>query len=498
VRGLVDHLTGEPHGCDAPAEWEDGGDDGNTQSAIENAIKEVIEKQGVAPGGGGGQMKDEKPLEGYTIALTGTMSVSRNEMTAEITKLGGAVTDNVSRATILVTGATAGDTVKIRTANLTATPVLTEEQFRQLISERAKGNKFDGTGQSNGKGKGQGQGEGDGEGEGESSEDDELLRNLAEALHPYNAIINGMDIKDAFESIEKRLVSNMKDAKADLNKQAERLEKQAELLEEQKVIELTITMPDGKAVSVPGAHEQMPTLLKIMAARKPVFIVGPAGSGKTKAAELAAAAVGLSFYPKSVGPTTTEFSLMGYMDANGNYISGILTVPFEQGGVLLLDEMDSANPECLTSLNTALANDYCSFPDKVKHKHADFVAIASGNTYGKGADRQYVGRNQLDAATLNRFAVINWDYDKKLELSLAHAYAKQAGNPEVVQWAHRVHAIRGAAEKQGVRMIAGTRDILDGAALIVQGFTMKETEDLRFWNSNTIDTKKKILSIVGE
>jgi hypothetical protein len=38
-------------------------------------------------------------------------------------------------------------------------------------------------------------------------------------------------------------------------------------------------------------------------------------------------------------------------------------------------------------------------------KPSYFVCIAAANTFGTGADRQYVGRNQLDESTLDRFRI---------------------------------------------------------------------------------------------
>lgn len=92
---------------------------------------------------------------------------------------------------------------------------------------------------------------------------------------------------------------------------------------------------------------------------------------------------------------------------------------YENGGVFLLDEVDASDPDALTASNSALSNGMAAFPDALVRKHEDFVAIAAGNTFGSGADRQYVGRNQLDAATLDRFTVFEVDYDEMLELEIS-------------------------------------------------------------------------------
>ncbi|MCH7728630.1 MAG: hypothetical protein IH991_19420, partial [Planctomycetes bacterium] len=72
----------------------------------------------------------------------------------------------------------------------------------------------------------------------------------------------------------------------------------------------------------------------------------------------------------------------------------------------------------LVVVNAALANGHLRLPDGTTvDRHADFVCAAAANTFGTGADRQYVGRNQLDAATLDRFAAcrLAFDYDVDLE-----------------------------------------------------------------------------------
>ena len=45
--------------------------------------------------------------------------------------------------------------------------------------------------------------------------------------------------------------------------------------------------------------------------------------------------------------------------------------------------------------------------------------IAAGNTTGAGADMKFVGRNQLDGATLDRFVFVFWEYDEDFEVHVA-------------------------------------------------------------------------------
>ena len=213
-------------------------------------------------------------------------------------------------------------------------------------------------------------------------------------------------------------------------------------------------------------HRDFPTLLKLASLRHHVFMVGPAGSGKTTLASQVAEALGLSFY--FTGALLQKYELLGYMDATGRYVGTSFRSAYEHGGVFLFDEVDSSDASALVAFNAALEQPQTDFPDGMVKRHPDFVAIAAGNTYGRGADRVYVGRTQLDGATLDRFTVWNLDYDEDLERALA-------GNDT---WVDRVQALRAAALRLGIRHIISPRASYKGAAQLAAGFTRTQVEDM--------------------
>ena len=91
--------------------------------------------------------------------------------------------------------------------------------------------------------------------------------------------------------------------------------------------------------------------------------------------------------------------------------------------IFFLDEMDASIPEVLVLLNAAIANGYFEFPNgRVDFDHVHFVA--AGNTVGNGADDMYTGRMVLDQATLDRFAIIEFDYCFKIEMAITHNNAE--------------------------------------------------------------------------
>lgn len=212
------------------------------------------------------------------------------------------------------------------------------------------------------------------------------------------------------------------------------------------------------------------------------MLVGPAGGGKTTCCEKVAEILNLKFYPMSVGPQTTKSDLLGFIDAAGNYHTTPLREAFENGGLLLLDEVDAANAGVLTIINALLANGYCSFPDGVKQRNESFRCICACNTYGRGADREYVGRNQLDAATLDRFAVVDFDYDDELERAIA-------GNNT---WVEKVQRYRKRAFELKMRVVISPRASIHGAKLIAAGMSEKLAEELTVWKGVSAEIRSKI------
>lgn len=172
----------------------------------------------------------------------------------------------------------------------------------------------------------------------------------------------------------------------------------------------------------------------------PVYLVGPAGSGKNHTLELIAKELNLDFY--FTNSVQQEFKLTGFIDAGGKYHETEFYKAFKNGGLFFLDEMDASIPEVLVLLNAAIANGYFEFPNGRIEAHKDFKVVAAGNTLGNGADEQYVGRLVLDAATLDRFAIIEFDYDINVELKIAQ------GDNELVDF---VRELRAQSKLKGIR-----------------------------------------------
>lgn len=214
-------------------------------------------------------------------------------------------------------------------------------------------------------------------------------------------------------------------------------------------------------------HYNFGQVLKCVSAAIPVFLTGDAGSGKTTIAEQCAEALGLPYYCRSVCIQTSETEFMGYKNAHGDYVRTLFREAYEHGGVFLIDEIDNGNPNVLSVLNAALANSICAFPDAMIKKHDNFRMIASGNTIGRGATREYVGRLEMDLATLDRFAVITIDYDEKIETILSKEDV-----------AKKVQAIRKQIHDKGIRLVVSPRASINISKLLKIGVSYEDAVDL--------------------
>lgn len=203
-------------------------------------------------------------------------------------------------------------------------------------------------------------------------------------------------------------------------------------------------VPEVKRVDVPDGevhHEQYETIKSCLECNIPVYLAGPAGSGKNHTVEQICKELGWDFYFSN--SVQQEYKLTGFIDAGGKFheTEFYKACTSAVDCVFFLDEMDASIPEVLVLLNAAIANGYFEFPNgRVTLENVHFVA--AGNTVGNGADELYTGRMVLDQATLDRFAIIEFDYSLNIELKITK------GNADLVGF---IRQLRDDAKNKGIR-----------------------------------------------
>lgn len=250
---------------------------------------------------------------------------------------------------------------------------------------------------------------------------------------------------------------------------------------EKHIIETFGVLPQVHEVKTPTGtheikgvvHEKFDTVLNLVNADIPVFLTGAAGTGKNVICKQIAEAMGLNFY--FTNAVTQEYQLKGFIDANGTFHDTQFYKAFTEGGLFFLDEMDGSIPETLIILNAAIANRYFDFPTGKVEAHPNFRIIAAGNTVGTGADIEYTGRFQLDASSLDRFALIEIDYSPAIEKAVTN------NNLDLCSFAR---AFRQITEESGIRCLCTYRALeritkLDGVFELSEVLKMSLTKGLR-------------------
>ena len=260
-----------------------------------------------------------------------------------------------------------------------------------------------------------------------------------------------------------------------------------------QTLTVRVERPDGTEARAEMAHPNQPRRVRYVAARRPCYLHGPAGSSKTTSACQAAELAGLRHAVIALSQTTTASMLFGFIDAQSNYRPTILRDFYENGGAVIFDEFDNTAGNVSVLLNGLLENGRGAFPDGPVKRHPDFVVIATGNTNLRGATRNHSSRTSLDLATVARFAFIEWPYDLSLEESIVRSIDEQNA-PAILAWVRKVREI---IAKDRIEMtVAGPREALNIARDLKQGEPFPASAESWVWRGLDPATRDRILATV--
>lgn len=257
--------------------------------------------------------------------------------------------------------------------------------------------------------------------------------------------------------------------------------------------EVTLVTPEGVKIEAGLQHEKFDTLAKLLNIQMNVWVAGPSGTGKTRAALEISKALGRKFYRISCGPQTTASVIFGHTTANGGYAAGPAYTAFREGNcVLLFDEADHLMGGIATMVNGLLDGAPVTFPSgETLAQPKDCAVMVAANTFGVPTP-EYPNAQKFSPASRNRFAKIFWDYDTKLETAL------YAVTPQMKKWVTYCHKVRDAVKKNGIRDLAVTMRSMENALPMFQsGFSSTEVAEMLLFTGIPTDDKSKLLSTCG-
>jgi len=242
--------------------------------------------------------------------------------------------------------------------------------------------------------------------------------------------------------------------------------------------DVVVRVNDAAPIKLDGQHPIFDRVLNLVARNGNVMLVGPAGCGKTHLAAQIAKALGRDYGFISGTAGASESHLTGWLlpvdGGKFEYAPAQFVTLYEQGNSLFcFDEMDSFDANMLMVSNVATANGHMVIPHRrdnpIVTRGPNMGFIATANTFGTGANPIYAARNQLDGATLDRWIIVEMDYDRAFEEKLALSEGLTVAELSAI-W-----SLRDKVREAGLRRVISTRAIQKVAISKASGESWQDT-----------------------
>lgn len=238
--------------------------------------------------------------------------------------------------------------------------------------------------------------------------------------------------------------------------------------------------------------------------KKNTILIGPTGTGKTELVFEIAKKLGLECNTYDMGamqdPLTDLLGTHRLVNGNSMFDKAKFVEDVQKPGIVLLDELSRA-PQmamnilfpCLDSRRELRLDIADSKSCRCVKVHPECVFIATANI---GAE--YSGTQEIDAALINRFLPLQLDYmPKNVEAAVLKV---RTGVPEAVakKIADIASEIRDAYKEETISKSVSTRETLNVAEMVADGFTVEDSFRYivfnKFMDKDEVITLKSILT----
>lgn len=227
-------------------------------------------------------------------------------------------------------------------------------------------------------------------------------------------------------------------------------------------------------------------LVRNILKKKNTLLLGPTGTGKTDIIIRIARALNIELNIYDMGamidPLTDLLGTHRIKDGNSVFDYSKFVTDVQKPGIILLDELSRAPLmtnnilfPCLDHRRTLNIEIAGSTDVRAVKVHPDCVFIATANI-----GQEYSGTNDIDAALMNRFNTLQVDYlpqDIEIKILNIRTGIDMDSAKKIMNVAN---AIRDSYLKQTISKPISTRETLECAELVVDGFLIKDAVNLIF------------------
>lgn len=237
-----------------------------------------------------------------------------------------------------------------------------------------------------------------------------------------------------------------------------------------------------------------------------IFMVGPAGSGKSSLlrhvfTDRGSSPMVVSFNGEvSVDDIVGSKELVPHPEGKGivtEFVEGFLPICMRRGSPLIVDEADATPPDIQFVLHPVLMGEPLLLTKKgaeYVNPEVGFLIAATGNTVGRGDDSGlYVGTNVLNEAYIDRYGIVveHWYMPEQEEMKVL---VKRTGihKKTAEKMVQVAKVVRDAMLAEKLSSTFSTRKMLDWANLVVRGMDIGRAYVYTCINKVPRDDKKSI------